>query len=377
MSQVLEEHRQYLGDRARMAKYAAAIAREVKPGDVVIDLGAGTGILGLLAARAGARRVYAIDASPALELARAVAAANGVADRFTFIRDRSTRAHLPEFADVVVADQLGAFGYGAGILEYFADARARLLKPGGRMIPSALSFIVAPVESAVCRDRVTWWDRNVEAVSLGPIAAIAAATSHAVALSAADLLAAPAKGASVRCDDNPPVLRVAASSTSERDGAIDGIGAWFEADLGGGTTMTNGPLAPDRIDRDQLFYPLSQRLPVRAGDEVAIAVTIRPSGPIAQWSVTIVDATGQPRGSASHSSFLGMLVGGADLSRTNPSAHPVLSPWGRARQFVLELCDGTRSLQAIEDTVAARYSDLFGDANAVSRFVAEALDAAV
>jgi hypothetical protein len=164
---------------------------------------------------------------------------------------------------------------------------------------------------------------------------------------------------------------------AERDGAIDGIGAWFEADLGGGTTMTNGPLAPDRIDREQLFYPLPQRLPVRAGDEVAIAITIRPSGPIAQWTVTIVDSTGRPRGSATHSSFSGMLVGAADLSRTDPSAHPVLSPWGRARHFVLELCDGTRSLQAIEDTVGSRYPDLFADANAVSRFVAEALHAAV
>ncbi len=377
MSLVLEEHRQYLADGSRLQKYAAAIARVVKPDDVVIDLGAGTAILGLLAVRAGARRVYAVDASPALELARAIATANGVADRFVFVRDRSTRTQLPEPADVVVADQLGAFGYGAGILEYFADARARLLKPGGRTIPSTLSFIVAPVESVACRDRVTWWHREVEGISVRPVAAIAAANSHAVALSASDVIASPSLGTSVSCDENPSVLRIEASGTAQRDGGIDGIGAWFHADLGGGISMTNSPLESDRIDREQLFYPLPERLAVQAGDRVDIAITIRPNVPIAQWSVTIVDSAGAARGSATHSSFAGMLVGPADLSRTKPSTRPVLSRWGSARQFVLELCDGSRSVQTIETSVASRYGDLFADGDAVSRFVAEALDAAV
>ncbi len=377
MSQVLEEHRHYLADRARVQQYAAAIAHVVKPGDVVIDLGAGTGILGLLALRAGASRVYAIDASPALELARAIAAANGVADRVVFVRDRSTRARLPELADVVVGDQLGAFGYGAGVLEYFADARARLLKPGGRTIPSLLTFIVAPVESAACRSRVNWWTREVEGFSVAPVAEIAAGSSHAVALTADDLVAPPARGASVRCDENRPLLRIAASTTIERDATIDGIGAWFEADLGGGVIMTNGPAKTDRIDREQLFYPLARPLTATTDDRVDMSITIRPGEPVARWSISIANAAGVVRASASQSSFAGMLVGAADLARANPSSSPVLSEWGRARQFVLGLCDGTRTLQAIEAAVAARYPVLFADAGAVSRFVAESLDAVV
>ena len=377
MSQLLEEHRHYLADRARIGKYAAAIAHVVRPGAVVIDLGAGTGILGLLALRAGARRIYAIDASPALELARAIATANGVADRIVFVRDRSTRARLPEPADVVVGDQLGAFGYGAGVLEYFADARARLLKPEGRTIPSTLTFVVAPVESMACRTRVSWWSRDVAGFTLAPVTSIASASSHAVALSAADLVGAPAPGASVPCDQNPPVLRIVATTTMERDAAIDGIGAWFEADLGGGVVMTNGPLDPQRIDREQLFYPLAQPMDARAGDQVNIAITIRPGDPVARWSVEVVGSDGATRASASQSSFAGMLVGPADLARANPASHPVLSDWGRARRTVLELCDGTRSLQAIEEAVAARHTGLFADADAVSRFVAESLDTAI
>lgn len=377
MSQVLEEHRHYLADQARVRKFATAIAQGVKPGDVVIDLGAGTGILGLLAIRAGARRVYAIDASPVIELARAIAAANGVADRVVFIRERSVRVRLPEPADVVVGDQLGALGYGAGVLEYFADARARLLKPGGRTIPSMLTFIVAPVESAACRARVTWWARDVEGFSVAPGADIAAGSFHAVALAATDLVAPPSCGGSVRCDENPPLLRIAAAATAERDAWIDGIGAWFEADLGGGATITNGPLEADRIDREQLFYPFARPVSALAGDRVDMSIAIRPGESICQWSVTVSEPAGAVRATATNSSLAGLLVGMADLARANPSAHPVLSEWGQAHHLVLQLCDGTRSLQAIEEAVALRYPVLFSNAVSVSRFVAESLDAAV
>src|SRR5215467_2076803 len=104
MSLVVDEHRQYLCDRARLGVFERAIAATVRPGDVVIDLGAGTGIFGLLACRAGAARVYAIEPGGMIELARALAAANGVGDRITFVRAHSSEAQLPEQADVLVGD---------------------------------------------------------------------------------------------------------------------------------------------------------------------------------------------------------------------------------------------------------------------------------
>jgi protein arginine N-methyltransferase 1 len=85
MSEVLDEHRLYLSDAVRVRAYERAICAIVRPGDVVLDLGAGTGVLGLLACRAGARRVYAVDGGGILGVARALARANGVADRITHV----------------------------------------------------------------------------------------------------------------------------------------------------------------------------------------------------------------------------------------------------------------------------------------------------
>src|SRR5215218_7496786 len=77
VSLVVDEHRQYLDDRVRLAAFEAAIAEAVRPGDVVVDLACGTGILGMLACRAGAGRVYAIEDQGTIELARALYRANG------------------------------------------------------------------------------------------------------------------------------------------------------------------------------------------------------------------------------------------------------------------------------------------------------------
>ena len=121
MSLVLDEHRQYLADTARVSAFRQAIEEIVTPGDVVLDLGAGTGILGLMACRAGAKRVYAVDEGPIIGLAHEVAAANGFQDRITHVKGLSTRVELPERVDVVLADQIGRFGLESGILDYFGD----------------------------------------------------------------------------------------------------------------------------------------------------------------------------------------------------------------------------------------------------------------
>jgi SAM-dependent methyltransferase len=126
----IDEHRKYLNDQSRVAAYAHAIAESVRRGDVVVDLGSGTGILGLLACRAGAKRVYSIEQTGMIEVARAICASNGFDDRVTFLNGHSRGVELPEKADVVVSDQVGYFGFDADAIEILADARERFLKPG-------------------------------------------------------------------------------------------------------------------------------------------------------------------------------------------------------------------------------------------------------
>src|SRR6266511_5050393 len=99
----LHHHAGMIRDRVRTDAYARALEEVVRPESVVLDLGAGTGILTLLAARAGARRIFAVEHADIIELARELAVANDLADRITFVQGTSTAVTLPEAADVVVS----------------------------------------------------------------------------------------------------------------------------------------------------------------------------------------------------------------------------------------------------------------------------------
>lgn len=138
-------HIAMLNDRVRTERYLAAIREVVRPGDVVVDIGTGTGILAIGAAQAGARQVYAVEASGIADTAEAMFAANGVANRVTLVRGWSTQITLPERADVLVSEMIGNEPLGERLLEVTSDATKRLLRPDARLIPEALQIYGLPV----------------------------------------------------------------------------------------------------------------------------------------------------------------------------------------------------------------------------------------
>lgn len=141
-----ESHVRMLDDGRRTAAFLAAIRTVVRPGDVVIDLGTGTGILAVAAARAGARKVYAIEATDIAAVAEKVAAANGQAGVIEVVRGRSTDVVLPERADVLVTETIGNDPLAERITHSVADARERLLRSGARIIPERLELLAWLVE---------------------------------------------------------------------------------------------------------------------------------------------------------------------------------------------------------------------------------------
>jgi len=121
-------HHSMLADEVRTSSFLRAITEVVKPGDVVVDIGSGTGVLSLFAAMAGASRVYSIEREPVIEIAGEIATRNGLSETISFIAGSSLEVEIPERADVLVTETIGNVGFDEGIVTWVADARRRLMR---------------------------------------------------------------------------------------------------------------------------------------------------------------------------------------------------------------------------------------------------------
>lgn len=246
-------HAAMLNDRTRTDSYLAAIAQTVKAGDTVIDLGTGTGILAMAAARAGAAKVYAIEATNVAEAAQRLFTKNGLTDRIELVRGHSTRIELPQRADVLISEIIGDDPLGEQLLVSTADALKRLLKPTPRVLPSRLEIWASAVTVPSLADQNTFeavnltrWQRHY-GFDFGPLTDFAqepAFTRHVSAANARRLeqLAPAVRLASF--DLSQPKSRILRSDFDlhlSRTGRIDGILVWFRMQLSEGVTLETAP----------------------------------------------------------------------------------------------------------------------------------------
>ena len=151
-------------DKVRTATYAQFIqsSPELFRDAVVLDVGCGTGILSLFAARAGARRVIAVDASPIAEKARQIVKDNGLEGTITVVRGRVEDIKLPdgvESVDVIVSEWMGYALLYESMLDSVLHARDRFLKKeGGVMAPSQCKMQLCLCEGGeIFKERIGFW----------------------------------------------------------------------------------------------------------------------------------------------------------------------------------------------------------------------------
>ena len=282
-------HVAMLDDRVRTAAFLAALDEVVGDEDVVVDIGTGTGILAARAARAGAARVYAVEATPIARHARAVFEANDVGDRVTLVEGWSTRVTLPERADVVVAEILGSEALEERALHVLLDARRRHLKPGGRLVPSRLRVFGVPV--AVPEETlgtVTFTPSNTRrwsswyGLDLAPLGAYSARLRHRLTLPIADVrewepLSDPVLLVDFSLADlETPAVDVLVGGTASSSGDANGAYAFFEAELSPGETLTTNPAAEHGVTSWGLpVWLFSESIPLSSGKEFGLGYTYR------------------------------------------------------------------------------------------------------
>ncbi len=278
-------------DKARCDAYGEAIHRIVKPGDVVVDLGAGTGLLSFFALQAGARHVYAIEMSDIADAAAELIAANGFEDRITLIRKNSKKVRLPERCDVLVTETLSAFCFDAeNIIEFVADARERFLKPGARIVPETADTFLMPFSSdafGAGRLPQRYYDLDFKPFSkrLFKSYGIARASGQPfVALSQP----APTYHIDFRKDSQNPG-KTFAPFRIIADGRLDGFLGWFEARLCEGVTLSNSPYLP-LTHWGQLYLPIHEQPRYQAGQTILLYLDPNIVASEARWKYAVQPA---------------------------------------------------------------------------------------
>ncbi len=367
---MLDEHLGYVGDRVRMERFRTAVAKVVMLGDRVADLGCGSGILGLLCLRAGARRVFGIDSTGMIRVAQETFELAGSAERSVFINGHSHRVELPESVDLVICDHVGYFGFDYGIVHTLQDARRRFLKPGGRVIPARIRLHVGAVESETAREKADGWRAEQVPSEFHWLRRHGVNAKHAVELPREALLSDGSDLGEIDLNaDNPDFFSWTTELSIACDGVMHGLAGWFDCELAEGVWMTNSPLSDQAIRRPQAFLPIEEPVSVRAGERVKVMIMTRPAEHLIAWVVEF-PATGRR---FSHSTWQGMLLAPEDLVRAHPERVPHLSPEGQGRITVLGYCDGQRTAREIEQAVLRDHPDLFPSPEEIARFVAQVL----
>lgn len=267
-----------LDDRQRVTSWLAAIRQVVRPGDVVVDIGTGTGVPAIAAAQAGAARVYAVEATGIGKLAEANFRANGFEDRITLVTGWSMNVELPERADVLVSEIIGNYPLGERVIEIIDDARTRLLKPNARMVPHRVEVFALPVavpDRMIRRfvftpERLETW-RSEYGLDFG---ALEGSTPSSFSFSVRSwklrdcALADPVlvTTADLRTEKSSAVTadrRFAATAS----GRLNGVTIYFDLDLAPGVRLSTHP---DRVDQTCHWTPRTWVLPdplmLKSGD---------------------------------------------------------------------------------------------------------------
>jgi protein arginine N-methyltransferase 1 len=131
-------------------------------GKVVLDVGTGSGILAMFAAKAGAKKVYAVEATSMADFARKLVAHNNMSNVIEVIQGTIETIELPEKVDIIISEWMGYFLIRESMLDSVVHARDRFLKPGGAMYPSHATIYMAPIRTQQAMQRMTDFRASME-----------------------------------------------------------------------------------------------------------------------------------------------------------------------------------------------------------------------
>lgn len=280
-------HEEMLKDKVRTLSYRQAIFqnRHLFKDKVVLDVGCGTGILSMFAARAGAKHVIAVDMSSIISMADKVIKLNGLDDKITLLQGKLEDVEMPyPEVDIIISEWMGYFLLYESMLDTVLVARDKYLKKGGLIFPDKSTIYLAGIEDGEYKDeKINFWN-DVYGFDYSPFIPNSMAEplvdcveSHAVNTSTAKLY---------EIDLNTVTIEELAfhkqfTVTATRDDDIHAFVAWFDIVFPSDTEENKVKFSTGPFHRNthwkQTVYYLTQVLNVKKGEKIVGSLSSKPS----------------------------------------------------------------------------------------------------
>jgi hypothetical protein len=320
----------------------------------VLDLGAGIDVHGLLAAAAGAKRVYLVEPEPVVQLAKEIARANGLAERIVILEGRIEEVELPEQVDLIISVFTGNLLYSEDLLPSLFHARDHYLKPGGHLVPDFAELLLAPVSAPDLHAKhIGRWSEPHLGLDLSAGRRFAA--NEIVWPSREELRAERlASGTAISTVDMTQAshadCRGEARCRIETSGPCHGLLGWTRIRLADQWLSTD-PASPE-VHWSPAVLPLDPPLSLEAGEDINISLQRPAHG---DWTWSIKAASGSRR----HSSFLARADGLSRLRKVAPDHRAGLTPQGASTLHALTMMQQGKSNQEIAQALAGLYPESF------------------
>jgi 2-polyprenyl-3-methyl-5-hydroxy-6-metoxy-1,4-benzoquinol methylase len=270
-------------DWYRTDAYRRAIQEVVSDRTCVVDVGAGSGILSLFSASAGAKKVYAVEVTEIINLAKKLATINNLSNKIEFLNMTAQNVVLDQKVDVIISEWMGMFAMDEYMFDAVQIIRDRFLAEGGKMIPNSVDLYIAPIENRhlYYKNGPGFWkstffnyDFNVDIDQESTTD-----RSKVCIVTPESLIASPHLLLHFDCNhDNTSAFHFSKSMewTIERDAFLHGFCGYFDTILTDKITLYTSPMVSP-THWQQVYFPIEE-ISVQKSDVLCLTVTTTPAG---------------------------------------------------------------------------------------------------
>lgn len=277
-------HEEMLKDSVRTRTYMQSILnnKHLFQGKVVLDVGCGTGILSMFAAKAGARRVFAVDMSAIAQQAKQIIKDNGFQDVIEVLQGKMEDLELPEKVDIIISEWMGYALHYESMLPTVLGARDKWMNAGGKILPDKFQILIATIEDQDYKEeKIEFWNNvygfNMQAIKQIALQEPLVDTVNADQINSSTFEVAYGNINTMTKDDIP--FQTQFELTFTRNDHVHALVMWFDIDFDAShkrISFSTSPMAKNTHWKQTVFY-FEDTLTVNRGERMTGEIICTPN----------------------------------------------------------------------------------------------------